>query len=246
VIQQIISSIAAKPGDQLVEIGPGQGAITRGLLAAAGRLDAVELDRDLIGLLKSSCASLGELRIHNADALKFDFCSLAAGEHSLRVVGNLPYNISTPILFHLLDQAHCIKDMHFMLQKEVVERMAAEPGSKIYGRLSVMLQARCEVMHLFDIGPEAFTPAPKVDSAFVRLLPYRSPAFQIDDYPLFQRLVSAAFLQRRKTLRNALRDLLTEERIAAAGLDPGARAEQLSVAAFALLANAAKRQVGST
>ena len=240
VIRRIIASIAPKPGDRLVEIGPGQGAITRELLSAVGRLDAVELDRDLIKPLASLCSPLGELRIHNADALKFDFCTLADVENTLRIVGNLPYNISTPILFHLLDQAPCVKDMHFMLQREVVERMAAEPGSKTYGRLSVMLQARCEVIPLFDIGPGAFTPAPKVDSAFVRLTPHRTAVYQIDDYPLFQRLVTAAFSQRRKTLRNALRNLMTEAEIMAAGQVPGIRAEQLSVAEFAALANAAE------
>ena len=239
VIRRIVSGIAPKPGDRLVEIGPGQGAITRELLRALGEMDAVELDRDLIGPLAQLCAPLGKLRIHNLDALGFDFCSLAQADRPLRVVGNLPYNISTPILFHLLDQAHCIKDLHFMLQREVVERMAAEHGSKTYGRLSVMLQARCEVIPLFDIGPGAFTPAPKVDSAFVRLLPHTTPLYQIDDYALFRQLVTAAFSQRRKTLRNALRSLMTEEEITAAGQSPGVRAEQLSVAAFATLANAA-------
>ena len=246
VISRIVRSIAPKPGQRLVEIGPGQGAITRELLGAVGRMDAVELDRDLIEPLTKLCAPLGELRIYSSDALKFDFCELADAESPLRVVGNLPYNISTPILFHLLDQAQCIEDMHFMLQREVVARMAAEPGGKTYGRLSVMLQARCEVIPLFDIGPGSFTPAPKVDSAFVRLVPHRSARYQIDDYPLFQQLVTAAFSQRRKTLRNALRNLMSEAEISAAGQTPGARAEQLSVAAFATLANAARRSAGSS
>lgn len=239
VIRRIVASIAPRPGDRLVEIGPGQGAITRELLSAVGTMDAVELDRDLVQPLAKLCAPLGELRIHNVDALKFDLCELAGTGELLRVVGNLPYNISTPILFHLLDQAECIRDMHFMLQKEVVERMAAEPGGKTYGRLSVMLQARCDVHPLLDIGPGAFTPAPKVDSAFVRLEPHRSALYEIDDYSLFQRLVTAAFSQRRKTLRNGLRKLLSESEIQAAGVDPGSRAERLSVAEFAALANAA-------
>jgi len=245
VIRRIVASIAPKPGDHLVEIGPGQGAITRELLSAAGRLDAIELDRDLIEPLAKLCAPLGELRIHNCDALKFNLCELTEAGEPLRVVGNLPYNISTPILFHLLDHAECIKDMHFMLQREVVERMAADPGSKTYGRLSVMLQARCDVIPLFDIGPGAFTPAPRVDSAFVRLEPHRSARYQIDDYPLFQRLVTAAFSQRRKTLRNGLRNLLSEAEIRIAGVDPGGRAEQLSVTAFAALANAAACKTGT-
>ncbi|MCB1753250.1 MAG: 16S rRNA (adenine(1518)-N(6)/adenine(1519)-N(6))-dimethyltransferase RsmA [Gammaproteobacteria bacterium] len=245
VIRRIISCIAPRAGDRLVEIGPGLGAITRELLSAVGSMDAVELDRDLIAPLARMCAPLGDLRIHNLDALGFDFCSLAGPEGALRVVGNLPYNISTPILFHLLDQAHCIADMHFMLQREVVQRMGAEPGCKAYGRLSVMLQARCEVIPLFDIGPDAFTPAPKVDSALVRLVPHRTARYRIDDYPLFRRLVAAAFSQRRKTLRNALADLMTEAEIRHAGQTPGARAEQLSVAAFAALANAAACKNGT-
>ena len=245
VIRRIVSGIAPKPGDRLVEIGPGQGAITRELLRALGEMDAVELDRDLIGPLAQLCAPLGKLRIHNLDALGFDFCSLAQADRPLRVVGNLPYNISTPLLFHLLNQAACIRDMHFMLQREVVERMAAEPGGKAYGRLSVMLQARCEAMPLFVIGPDAFTPAPKVESAFVRLEPHRTARYRIDDYPLFRRLVAAAFSQRRKTLRNALADLMTEAEIRHAGQTPGARAEQLSVAAFAALANAAACKNGT-
>ncbi len=204
-----------------------------------GRMHAVELDRDLVTPLAEHCASLGELRIHNTDALKFDFTQLAEAERPLRVVGNLPYNISTPLLFHLLDQADQIRDMHFMLQKEVVDRMAAKPGSKTYGRLTVMLQARAEVTSLFSIGPGAFNPPPKVESAFVRLLPLKPPPYQIDDWDRFSRLVSQAFSQRRKTLRNSLGKLLTADAITAAGIDPGNRAEQLSVAEFANLANQA-------
>jgi 16S rRNA (adenine1518-N6/adenine1519-N6)-dimethyltransferase len=171
--------------------------------------------------------------------LKFDFSTLAEPEHPLRVVGNLPYNISTPILFHLLDQAEHIRDMHFMLQKEVVERMAAGPGSKIYGRLSVMLQARCRVEALFTIGPGAFNPPPKVESAFVRLVPYRQPPCRIDDWRVFGELVNQAFSQRRKTLRNCLKSLLSSEQIAEVGVDPATRPEQLGLGDFARLANRA-------
>ncbi|HHO69611.1 MAG TPA: 16S rRNA (adenine(1518)-N(6)/adenine(1519)-N(6))-dimethyltransferase RsmA, partial [Gammaproteobacteria bacterium] len=174
VIQRIVAAVAPAPGQHLVEIGPGQGAITRPLLAACGELDVVELDRDLIEPLARRLADVGTLRIHNADALRFDFCGLA-GDAGLRVVGNLPYNISTPLLFHLLAQAGCIEDMHFMLQKEVVARMAAAPGGGDYGRLSVMIQYHCEVTPLFGIGPGAFRPAPKVESAFVRLVPHPRP-----------------------------------------------------------------------
>jgi 16S rRNA (adenine1518-N6/adenine1519-N6)-dimethyltransferase len=240
IIHRIIAAIAPKPEDRLVEIGPGQGAITVELLNAAGRLSAIELDRDLLRPLAEMCGNLGELRIHNADALKFDFCSLAQEGEKLRLVGNLPYNISTPILFRLLEQSRCIRDMHFMLQKEVVDRMAAGPGSKTYGRLSVMLQAKCQVTPLFDIGPGAFNPPPKVDSSFVRLIPYDAPPYPIEDTAIFSQVVSAVFAQRRKTIRNGLRNILDADGIASLGIDPGARAEQLSLEDFVRLANLAK------
>ncbi|MEJ2462238.1 MAG: 16S rRNA (adenine(1518)-N(6)/adenine(1519)-N(6))-dimethyltransferase RsmA [Candidatus Thiodiazotropha sp.] len=244
IINRIVQAIAPQPGDNLVEIGPGQGAITTELLPLVGRMHAIELDRDLVGPLAQRCGSLGDLTIHSTDALKFDFTTLAEPDRPLRVVGNLPYNISTPLLFHLLDQATHIKDMHFMLQKEVVERMAAAPGSKSYGRLTVMLQARARVTSLFHIGPGAFNPPPKVDSAFVRLQPWETPPYRIDDWEVFGRVVAQAFSQRRKTLRNSLRQLLDEATIIAAGLDPGGRPEQLSVADFATLSNlvASKQQ----
>jgi 16S rRNA (adenine1518-N6/adenine1519-N6)-dimethyltransferase len=239
VIQRIVAAVNPQPGEHLVEIGPGQGAITVHLLDAAGRLEAVELDRDLIEPLKAKCAGHGEFIVHQGDALKFDFCALAGDGRPLRLVGNLPYNVSTPLLFHFLDQAECIADMHFMLQKEVVDRMAAAPGSKTYGRLSVMLQARCRVTPLFDIGPGAFTPPPKVDSAIVRLVPHAEPPFPIDDPALFARLVAQAFAQRRKTLRKSLQKLVPAEAFTQAGIDPGERPEQLAPADFARLSNAA-------
>ncbi len=239
IIQRIVDSIAPTRDQHLVEIGPGQGAITKQLLGATGSMDVVELDRDLVGPLADMCAPLGELHIHNADILKFDLCSLVPDGEQVRVVGNLPYNISTPILFHLLERSHCIRDMHFMLQKEVVLRMGASPGNKQYGRLSVMLQARCKVTHLFDIGPGAFKPAPKVDSAFVRLEPYTTSQVQIDDQDYFARMVAQAFSQRRKTLRNSLRKMVDVAVMQELGIDSGLRAEQLDVATFALLANAA-------
>ncbi|MCU7892778.1 MAG: 16S rRNA (adenine(1518)-N(6)/adenine(1519)-N(6))-dimethyltransferase RsmA [Candidatus Thiodiazotropha sp. (ex Ustalcina ferruginea)] len=239
IIQRIVQAIDPQPGEHLIEIGPGQGAITTELLPLVGRMQVVELDRDLIEPLAQRCASLGELEIHNTDALKFDFSSLVEADRPLRVVGNLPYNISTPLLFHLLDQSEHLLDMHFMLQKEVVDRMAAEPGNKIYGRLSVMLQARARVTSLFHIGPGAFNPPPKVDSAFVRLQPSNPPPYRIDDWGLFSTLVRQAFSQRRKTLRNSLRKTLSTDTIEAAGIDPGCRAEQLSVENFATLSNRA-------
>jgi 16S rRNA (adenine1518-N6/adenine1519-N6)-dimethyltransferase len=237
IIQKIVNNISPKPGERLVEIGPGQGAITKELLRAAGSMDAVELDRDLIAPLAEMCSTVGELRIHSADILKFDLCGLVPDGEQLRVVGNLPYNISTPILFHLLERSRCIQDMHFMLQKEVVLRMGAESGNKQYGRLSVMLQAQCEVTYLFDIGPGAFKPAPKVDSAFVRLTPYSTPRFQIEDHKAFSQVVAQAFSQRRKTLRNSLRKLIEAEAMEKLGIDPGLRAEQLEVEDFVKLGN---------
>jgi 16S rRNA (adenine1518-N6/adenine1519-N6)-dimethyltransferase len=230
VVHRILRAAAPEPGQHFVEIGPGEGILTRPLLAATGRLDVVELDRDLAAALSGE--DLPGLTVHGADALRFDYQTLAPpGE--LRVVGNLPYNISTPLLFHLLTQAEAIRDMHFMLQREVVTRMAAGPGGGDYGRLSVMVQYRCRVERLFTVPPGAFRPPPKVNSAVVRLIPYRSPPVDVGDEIVFRQVVAAAFSQRRKTLRNALRDVATEAELEAAGIDPGERAEQLSLSAFA-------------
>ena len=238
VIRKIIDAIAPQPGDHLVEIGPGQAALTIPLLEKTERMDAIEIDRDLIPIVQERCAAHGDLTLHNVDALKFDFHKLHTDERPLRVVGNLPYNISTPILFHLLESREVIADMHFMLQKEVVERMAAGPGSKIYGRLSVMLQAWCEVTRLFDIGPGAFNPPPKVDSSIVRLVPRPDADVGIVDPVRFANLVRLAFAQRRKTLRNNLKTLMDATQIEALGIDPGARPETLSVEDFKRLASA--------
>ena len=235
VIQRIIQVIGAQPGEKLVEIGPGQGAITLPLLQACHQLHVVELDRDLIAPLAQQAAGVGELLIHQDDALGFDFSSLAEG-HRLRIVGNLPYNISTPLLFHLLSQSGSIQDMHFMLQKEVVDRMAASPGGSDYGRLSVMIQYHCQVQPLFRIGPGAFNPAPKVDSAFVRLTPWTTLPVTVADYEQFKNLVRQAFSQRRKTLRNTLKTLLDENAIRAAGVDPGIRPENVTLEQYAVLA----------
>ncbi len=232
VIERILACIDPRHGQRLVEIGPGQGALTRGLLQRIGELDAIELDRDLIEPLRNRCAGLGDLRLHNADALKFDFRRLRTDDRRLRMVGNLPYNISTPLLFHLIEQADVIEDMHFMLQKEVVARMAAGPGSKTYGRLSVMLQVSCEVSALFDIGPESFDPPPKVDSSVVRLVPLTEPLIGRTEMAGFSELVAAAFAHRRKTLRNNLKGSLDAGQISALGVDPTARAESLSIEEF--------------
>jgi 16S rRNA (adenine1518-N6/adenine1519-N6)-dimethyltransferase len=239
VIQRIHSAINAKPGERLVEIGPGQGAITRGLLISVGQLDVIELDRDLIEPLHQRLGSLGDVRIHNADALTFELCGLARNGEQLRIVGNLPYNISTPLLFHFLDQADCVQDLHLMLQKEVVDRIVADPGDKTYGRLSVMIQSRCNATSLFRIGPGAFTPAPKVDSAFLRLRPLNPLPYPIEDAALHARIVAAAFGQRRKTLRNSLSGLIDHALFEEAEIDPTLRAEKLDIASFARLANVA-------
>ena len=236
IIARMIRAIAPEPGQQLVEIGPGLGALTLPLLQAVGRLQAVELDRDLVAELARRCQGAGELVIHQGDALRFDFASLRENEQPLRIVGNLPYNISTPLIFHLLDYADIIADMHFTLQKEVVDRLAARVGDDAYGRLSVMVQYHFRVERLFNIAPGAFRPVPQVDSAFVRLIPHRSKPIEVNDVAVFSRLVAQAFSQRRKTLRNTLKGLLDEEQIRAAGVDPALRPEQVDLAGFAALA----------
>ncbi|NOX10005.1 MAG: 16S rRNA (adenine(1518)-N(6)/adenine(1519)-N(6))-dimethyltransferase RsmA [Gammaproteobacteria bacterium] len=236
VIQHIVHAINPHAGQSIIEIGPGQGAITRPLLQRCKQLTVIELDRDLIAGLETLNDDIHQLRIYNQDALKTDFCDLREEEQRLRIIGNLPYNISTPLLFHLLQQAHCIKDMHFMLQKEVVDRMVASAGSKTYGRLSVMLQYYCKVEHLFAIGPGAFNPPPRVNSAFVRLIPHSKAPVDVN-ITILEQVVRTAFSQRRKTLRNTLKSLLNSEQIQTTGIDPGIRAEQLSLQQFAQLAN---------
>ncbi len=245
-IRRILDAVRPCPGERLVEIGPGHGSITRGLLEQAGSLDVIELDRDLIKPLRERLGSLGDLRIHNADALRFDLGTLGGAPASIRLVGNLPYNISTPLLFRFLDQADWLLDLHLMLQREVVERIAAEPGNKVYGRLSVMVQTWCEAESLLRIGPGAFTPAPKVESAFLRLRPCRPLPHSPHDRVGHARLVAAAFSQRRKTLRNSLMGLADAAAFAAAGIDPGLRAENLDVAAFVRLANTVGRSLPQT
>ena len=235
ILARIVASVAPRPDDRIVEIGPGEGALTLPLLRKAGHLTAIELDRDLIEPLRVKAQGVGELSIISADALTVDFRALANG-CKIRLVGNLPYNISTPILFHCLEHAGAIDDMHFMLQKEVVDRMAAAPGSKTYGRLSVMLQLRCTVEPLLHVPPGAFRPPPKVDSAVVRLVPLPAQQLPDVDFALVEKLVRAAFGQRRKTLSNALSDHASAADIGAAGLDPRARAEQLAPEAYVALA----------
>ncbi len=238
-IDQIISVINPQPSDALVEIGPGQGALTAPLLAAAGKLIAIELDRDLIEPLKAKCELIGQLQLHQADALQFDFSSL--GKTPLRIVGNLPYNISTPLLLQLFSYANQIQDMHFMLQDEVGKRLAASPGNKDYGRLSIMTQYHCQVTRLFTVPPQAFYPAPKVTSCFVRLVPHAHIEQPVGDLAAFSALLAKAFGQRRKTLRNSLKGWIDETALTALGIDPGARPEQLSVNDFVALSHAVRR-----
>jgi len=237
IIDNILAGIQARPGEHWVEIGPGMGALTKPLLTKGIRLDVVELDRDLVVLLKDKFRQHDNLQIHSADALRFDFAALAGTNEKLRVIGNLPYNISTPLMFHILDNAYCIQDMHFMLQKEVVDRICAAPGSKRYGRLSVMMQYYCATEHLFDVPPESFDPAPKVMSAIVRLIPHREPPIGVEDVAKLNRVVTEAFSQRRKTLRNSLKKLISEEQIAALNIDPTLRAETIPLSDFAKLSH---------
>lgn len=238
VIHKIVAAIAPRPNDRVVEIGPGLGALTRPLLEKLGTLDVVELDRDVIPELESACEGAGTLTIHNVDALRFDFAALAPAGEKLRVVGNLPYNISTPLIFHLLEQATHIKDLTFMLQKEVVDRLVATPGTRDFGRLSVMVQYRCRAEPLFIVKPGSFRPAPKVDSAVVRLTPYEAPPYPARDEALFSRLVNQAFTQRRKTLRNALKGFVDAAQLESLGVDPALRAEVLPVETFVTISNA--------
>jgi 16S rRNA (adenine1518-N6/adenine1519-N6)-dimethyltransferase len=237
VIDRIMRAIHALPGERLLEIGPGQGALTGDLLSSGAQLDVIEIDRDLVAMLNHQFASNPAFHMNQGDALKFDFNSLNPAPRSLRVVGNLPYNISTPLIFHLLANAGLIRDMHFMLQKEVVERMAATPGGGDWGRLSIMVQYHCRVEHLFNVGPGSFNPPPKVDSAIVRLTPYDALPCPAKDHRLLERVVREAFNQRRKTLRNTLKALLPSAEIEAAGVDGSLRPEQLDLAAFVRLAD---------
>jgi 16S rRNA (adenine1518-N6/adenine1519-N6)-dimethyltransferase len=240
VIARIVRSLAPRAGDHLVEIGPGRGALTAALLERGDcTLDAIEIDRDLSALLRDRFEPPRSV-LHSADALEFDFTALARERGGrLRIAGNLPYNISTPLLFRLLDHAGAIQDLHLMLQREVVARLAAQPGDADYGRITVMLAPRVEIERLFDVGPGAFQPPPRVWSAVVRLTMRAQPLFAVS--PHYGAVVAAAFAHRRKTLRNALAGLLTGADIAACAVDPGLRPERLTPEAFNSLAQALDR-----
>ncbi len=241
VIDAIIQAVHPTKDDVIVEIGPGQGAITDALARNAGHLHAVELDRNLVARLRQQYEGNPDVTVHEADALRFDFSSLG---DRIRVVGNLPYNISTPLLFHLLKFREQILDMHFMLQKEVVDRMAAGPGSKTYGRLGIMLGCHLSIESLFDVPPDAFDPPPEVTSAVVRLDPLPPGTFEINDEAGFSTLVATAFMQRRKTLRNSLKKLVERPDFEAAGIDAGLRPEQVSIADYIRLSNYLRQKSG--
>jgi len=235
VLAQMIQEINPRPGNRIVEIGPGEGALTCPLLEVHGELTAIELDRNLVPVLEDKCQNIGALILLQGDASKFDFSTLVSGDDRLRIVGNLPYNISVPMLFRLADHAVIICDMHVLLQKEVAYRVAAQPGSSHYGRLAVMMQSIFEAVLLFDVGPSAFRPPPKVRSVFMRLTPHATPVIDISTKALAA-VVTTAFSQRRKTLRNSLKSLLDSIQIQSADIDPARRAETLSLKEFASLA----------
>ncbi len=235
VIQHIVDAVNPDEQVPIVEIGPGLGALTLPLLQRVAALDVVEIDRDLAQALADKCHNIGDLRIHQGDALKFEFCTLH--NEKIKIIGNLPYNISTPLLFHLLKQINCINSMVFMMQKEVVERICAEKDSKHYGRLTVMIQSQCHVEKLLTIGAGAFTPPPKVESSVIRLRPLAYGQFQIMDNDLFSQIVKLAFNYRRKTLRNALRGLVDESIFGELGIASTSRAENLTIREFAAMAN---------
>ncbi len=235
VIQRIIDTINPQEHDHIIEIGPGKGALTSPLLSCVEKLNVIEIDKDLAAALRTNFGDEKRLIIQETDALNLDFNSF---DHTdLRIVGNLPYNISTPILFHLLKYRERIKDMTFMLQKEVVDRICANSGNKQYGRLSIMLQYYCDVESLFVVKPGAFTPIPKVDSAIIKLTPFQHPRYELSDHESFKIIVRESFSQRRKTIRNALRKYLDESVIRKAGIAPENRAENLEVSDFVTLAN---------
>jgi 16S rRNA (adenine1518-N6/adenine1519-N6)-dimethyltransferase len=238
VISRIAGAIAPRKADHIVEIGPGQGALTDHLVPVGCQVDVVELDRDLVPGLLAAFSIHPRFKLHSADALKFDYAGLTEAGEGLRVVGNLPYNISTPLIFKLLENATIIQDMHFMLQLEVVERLAASPGRKTWGRLGIMAQYQCQVEHLFDVPPEAFNPPPKVQSAIVRLTPWKDSPWPACDEDQLRRIVQASFSQRRKTLRNNLKGIIDADQLEALGIDPGARAETLELIQFIEITNA--------
>jgi 16S rRNA (adenine1518-N6/adenine1519-N6)-dimethyltransferase len=238
VIERVVESINPSENDHIIEIGPGQGALTKYLLPACKKLEVIELDRDLASFLANGLQKEKHFEIHQLDVLKFDFNSLGAEEKSLRIVGNLPYNISTPVMFYLLKYHHLIKDMTFMLQLEVVNRLAAEAGNKNYGRLGLMVQYHCQVDHLFNVPSTAFTPQPKVSSAIVRLTPHQTLPTPAKDIDLLKVVIRTAFNQRRKTLKNSLKTLVSEDVLNTLPLDTSLRPENMSLQDYVLISDA--------
>jgi len=241
IIDQIVASIRPRAEQHLIEIGPGEAALTKPLLEIVKKLDIIEIDNDLIRPLTERFSDYPAFNLHHTDALTFDYSTLMDSnkqEKSLRIVGNLPYNISSPLMFHLLTFADNILDMHFMLQKEVVDRITSPTGLKSYGRLSVMMQYSCDVESLFDVAPDNFTPPPKVTSAIVRLIPYKQKPFKAKCDETFAKLVKQSFSQKRKTLRNNLKGMLNSEQIENIGIEPNIRAERLNIEAFVKLSDA--------
>jgi 16S rRNA (adenine1518-N6/adenine1519-N6)-dimethyltransferase len=237
IIRDIVRAVHPQKQDNIVEIGPGKGAITQLLADSCDNLTVIELDRDLVPWLKVKFEKHPNFQLFQADALQFDFAQLIKNGQPLRIVGNLPYNISTPLIFHLLGYSDQVQDMHFMLQKEVVKRMAAQPGESAYGRLGIMVQYYCAVEDLFDVPPTSFDPAPKVDSAIVRLIPYKDLPYRATNIKTLENLVNVAFQQRRKTLRNALKQLLDADVLEQLPIDLSARAEEISLADFVATSN---------
>lgn len=237
IIRDIVRSVHPRKDDVIVEIGPGKGAITQLLADACDNLNVIELDRDLVPWLKVKFEKHPNFQLFQADALQFDFAQLIRNDKPLRIVGNLPYNISTPLIFHLLSYASKVQDMHFMLQKEVVKRMAAQPGDSAYGRLGIMVQYYCVVEDLFDVPPTSFDPAPKVDSAIVRLIPYQELPYVANNIKTLETLVNVAFQQRRKTLRNSLKQLLTTEQLENLPVDLSLRPEEISLPEYVAMSN---------
>ena len=242
VINRIIDAFDPNPSDHLVEIGPGQGALTEPLAATGARLDCIELDRDLAKYLRKHYSENSQVTVHQQDGLKFDFAQLAPARRSLRIVGNLPYNTSTPMLFHLMKYHEVIKDMTFMLQLEVVQRMAAKPGNKNYGRLGLMLQYFCKVEHLFNVPSAAFSPKPKVVSAIARLTPHSKFPVIANDVHSLQTVIRTAFNQRRKTLKNSLKTIISEETLNKLPLDSSLRPEKLSLQDYVIISDAVSNE----
>ena len=229
IIADIVAAIDPQMDEHLVEIGPGRGAITESLVKSCHRLDVIELDRDLVPLLENKLSSYPQLFVHEADALAFNYGKLVLDNEKLRVIGNLPYNITTPLLFNLLSQAEYIQDMCFMLQLEVVQRICAQPGSKTYGRLSIMVQYQCEAVQLFTVPPEAFEPAPKVDSAIIYMKPLRQRYGGDMSVDALRTVVTKAFSQRRKTISNTLKNMISSNVLEELGIDLKQRPETISV-----------------